>query len=354
MAMQQAFWAVERGIGENRIALIAGEQILAAYRQCDDGTWPLGAVISGQITAKMGAGHRFTFIGDDGSEAILTSCPKNISIGSKATGRVTREQCIENIAGQSRIKPAILRYEGDETAPTAKSAPPLYQALAEAKAFLPEKITIADDVLHHDVRTAQNLDNFGWDEVMEEAQSGIVSFADGQLLAVHTPAMTVIDIDGLGAPDMLAIRAAPVVARAIMRLGLSGNMVVDFPGMTRKADRIKVAESFDDALLFPAERTGVNGFGLMQIISRKCRMSLVEQAQYRPDYWQLCTIMRRAEKESGHGDLALNLGRKCHQLLASKPQWLEQLQQRCGQNIAVHLVADKGAYFADISSISQG
>lgn len=117
MAMQQAFWAVERGIGENRIALIAGEQILAAYRQCDDGTWPLGAVISGQITAKMGAGHRFTFIGDDGSEAILTSCPKNISIGSKATGRVTREQCIENIAGQSRIKPAILRYEGDEQRP---------------------------------------------------------------------------------------------------------------------------------------------------------------------------------------------------------------------------------------------
>src|SRR6185369_7327824 len=123
-----------------------------------------------------------------------------------------------------------------------------------------------------------------WDDVIEQARSGTVQFAGGELRLSPTPAMTLIDVDGYLAPDDLAVLGAAEAAKAIRRLDIGGSIGIDLPTAGSKAARQAAAAAIDQHLPQPFERTAVNGFGFVQIVRPRLRASLVELAQDRASF----------------------------------------------------------------------
>ena len=93
-----------------------------------------------------------------------------------------------------------------------------------------------------------------------------------------TPAMTLIDVDGVLPPAELAIAGARASALAIRRHGIAGSIGIDLPNVRGKAERQAVAEAVDAILPQPFERTAVNGFGFLQIVRPRRHASLFELA----------------------------------------------------------------------------
>ena len=106
----------------------------------------------------------------------------------------------------------------------------------------------------------------GWNELIEEARSGIVGFPGGELRISPTAAMTLIDVDGHLPPEELAVAGASHAARAIRRLDIGGSIGIDLPTTGSKAARQAAAAAIDAMLPQPFERTAVNGFGFVQIV----------------------------------------------------------------------------------------
>ena len=106
----------------------------------------------------------------------------------------------------------------------------------------------------------------GWDDLIEQARTGIVEFAGGELRISLTPAMTLIDVDGY-----LPSRRACYARRRRSRESdppprhwrLDRHRPADLRG---KAQRQAAAAAIDAALPQPFERTAVNGFGFVQIV----------------------------------------------------------------------------------------
>ena len=78
------------------------------------------------------------------------------------------------------------------------------------------------------------LDEAGWSDLLEEARSGIVRFAGGELRISLTPAMTLIDVDGHLPPFELAMAGGRAAARAILRHGIGGSIGIDLPTISGK------------------------------------------------------------------------------------------------------------------------
>src|SRR4029453_5525106 len=78
------------------------------------------------------------------------------------------------------------------------------------------------------------LDDAGWDDLIEEARSGTVLFERGELRIFATPAMTLIDVDGTDELDRLAIHAARKAASSLQRLSIGGSIGIDFPTLEGK------------------------------------------------------------------------------------------------------------------------
>ena len=111
----------------------------------------------------------------------------------------------------------------------------------------------------------RNLDRVR-NDLLDEARTGVVTFAGGELRISPTPAMTLIDVDGYLEPDELAVLGAAEAARAIRRLDIGGSIGIDLPTASGKAARQAAAAAIDGALPRPFERTAVNGFGFVQIV----------------------------------------------------------------------------------------
>ena len=58
-------------------------------------------------------------------------------------------------------------------------------------------------------------------------------------------AMTLIDVDGFGAPEDLAVTGARAAARAILRLDVQGSIGIDLPTTSGKEARQRAAEAID-------------------------------------------------------------------------------------------------------------
>ncbi|HWT42286.1 MAG TPA: ribonuclease, partial [Sphingopyxis sp.] len=98
------------------------------------------------------------------------------------------------------------------------------------------------------------------------------------------------------------------------------------------------------ALAAPFERTAVNGFGLMQVIRRRERPSLIEQVRLDPVATDAALLLRQAERAVGTGELTLTARGSVIDHIAAHPDWVDALQNRTGR--AVRIVADpaiKGA-----------
>ena len=142
-----------------------------------------------------------------------------------------------------------------------------------------------------------------------------------------------IDVDGPLAPFELAKRAAKEIALALARFDISGNIGVDFPTLQAKAERAAVTAIFDDYMTANCERTAINGFGFMQIVSRKLRPSVLEIMQANRWVNAALKLLRQAERDRGTGALRVVV----HPAVANKlkPSLLDELAKRTGRSVSV-------------------
>ena len=300
-----ADWLVEDGIGEERALLVeAGEAIAAQVR------WPgeleAGLVEDALLKYKPRTSPRGRARSASGEEALVDRLPPDAVEGATIRLEVTRSRMGEG----RRVKLAQARPTQAEVRP----APTLAETLG--------------------ARIVRRFPAGAWEDVMADAADGVVTFSGGSLVISPTPAMTLVDVDGTIAPRALALAAIDPLARAIARLGLGGVIGIDFPTLQSKDDRKAVDVNLDGALAdFDHERTAMNGFGFVQLISRLERPSLLHRLQFDPAGAAARMLVRQAELVEAPGALLLTAHPS---VLARIPKpWRTELARRTGREVRV-------------------
>jgi hypothetical protein len=263
-------WLIERGIGETRAALVESGEIVEAHILLD-GVTPAGSVVTARLASLGTNGRNAIARGESGTEYLLPRGAPGVTEGASLTIEVTREV----IPGSEPWKRPLARMTGDP----ARVAPGLGAMLGGRELAFPAP--------------ADELGGAGWDDLLDQARTGIVTFTGGELRISPTAAVTLIDVDGSLAPDELAVLGAEQAARAIRRLDIGGSIGIDLPTSGSKAARQAAACAIDEVLPQPFERTAVNGFGFVQIVRPRTRASLVELAQDRAAF-EARALLRRA------------------------------------------------------------
>jgi hypothetical protein len=194
---------------------------------------------------------------------------------------------------------------------------------------------IEDDVIPFPA-AADVLAAAGWWDLIDEARTGVVAFDGGELRVSVTPAMTLIDVDGGGPPDDLALAGVRAAGRSIRRHGIGGSIGIDLPTIEGKEKRQQLGEAFDAELPQPFERTAVNGFGFLQVVRPRRHASLFEHASDRAAF-EARALLRRAAF-APPGTKALVAHPAVIAVLEHNPAWLEALARQVGG--AVGLRAD--------------
>jgi ribonuclease G len=306
-------WLSERGIGETRAVLVEEGEIVEALIELDGAT-PAGTVTTARLVSTGTNGRNAVAISEGGREYLIPRGVPGATQGATVTIEVTRER----IPGSEPWKRPLARVT--DKAPQA--LPPLDERVGARPLPFPAP--------------SDALENFGWDDVIDEARTGIITFAGGELRISPTPAMTLIDVDGYLAPDELAVLGASEAARAIRRLDIGGSIGIDLPTASGKAARQRAAAAIDAVLPQPFERTAVNGFGFVQVVRPRQRASLVELAQDRAAF-EGRALLRRAPFD-GPGAMRLVGHPAVIAILEARPEWLAALSRQIGG--AVGLRAD--------------
>lgn len=289
-------WLIERGIGETRAARVSDGEIIDARVLVDD-IVPAGTLLA--ATLKRSGVQLFATAG--GQDYLLPNGAPGISDGAALTVEVTRER----IPGTEPWKHPLAKVR---TGPSQAA-----QALEGRSIAFPSP--------------GNELNDAGWDELIEQARSGIVAFDGGELRIFPTPAMTLIDVDGTLKLDELARRAAAETAKALVRLGIGGSIGIDFPTVAGKSTRGLVDGAIDEWLPKPFERTSLNGFGFLQIVRPRRHASLVELAQDRASF-EARALLRKAGFE--HGAKRLVAHPAVIAVIETGPGWIEALARQIG------------------------
>ena len=298
-------WLIERGIGETRMARVEDGEIVEA-RILLDGVVPAGTAMRARL--KQAAGPALAEAG--GAEYLLPKGAPGRTEGAELTIEVTREA----IPGPEPWKRPLARLaEGEACA----------AGLPEGEAL---PFPSPDD----------RLGRAGWADLIEEARSGIVCFAGGELRVAVTPAMTLIDVDGTLPPFDLAVAGAEAATRAVRRHGIGGSIGVDFPTVAGKAERQAIAEVVDALLPQPFERTSLNGFGFLQVVRPRRHPSLIELAADRAAFEARALLRRAAFEPAGPKRLVVHPAVAA--VLEQRADWLDALARQLGG--AVDLRAD--------------
>lgn len=260
-------WLIERGIGETRAALVEEGRIVEA-RIWRDGIVPVGTVLAARLVTT----GRIAVARADGQEYLLPKGAPGVTEGAALSIEVTREQ----LAGAEPWKRPLARVTDE----IPRAAPPP----AGREVAFPAPL--------------DPLEAAGWSDLVDEARSGIIAFSGGELRVSPTPAMTLIDVDGMLLIEELAMTGAEAAARAIRRHGIGGSVGIDLPTIGGKAARQAVAEAVDALLPQPFERTAVNGFGFLQIVRPRRYASTFELAADRAPF-EARALLRRAARETG-------------------------------------------------------
>ena len=297
-------WIVERGIGESRYARIENGEIVEA-RILLDGVIRAGSMVEARLVKTVVPAIAMA----GGQEFLLPKGAPGVTQGSGLSIEITREA----IPGAEPWKRPLARVATADAREQVLDAQPL--------AF-PSPIDV--------------LAEAGWGDLVDEARSGIVRFAGGELRISPTPAMTLIDVDGsLPAAD-LAMEGAKAAARAILRHDLGGSIGIDLPTVAGKAQRQSIGEAVDAILHQPFERTAVNGFGFLQIVRPRRRASLFELAADRAPFEARALLRRIALEVSGSKRIAAHPAVVA--VLERQADWIETLGRQIGG--AVTLRAD--------------
>lgn len=301
-------WLIERGIGETRGALVEGGDIIEARVELE-GTIPAGAIIEARLVGAGMHGRKGIARTTGGTEYLLPYVPRELTEGQKLCIEVSRPV----IPGPEPWKRALAK--------ATRHGPTRGRSLAG-------QLRKAGEEVRELTFPAPEDELLGWNDLIEEARNGVVSFAGGELRISPTPAMTLIDVDGYLPPEELAVLGAAEAARAIRRLDIGGSMGIDLPTVGSKSVRQKAGEAIDAALPQPFERTAVNGFGFVQIVRPRARASLIELAQDRASF-EVRSLLRRiafepvgAKRIVAHSALVA--------LLEGKPDWVEALARQVG------------------------
>lgn len=286
-------WIVEEGIGETRAALIENGEIIEA-RVRREGVTPAGTILE----AKLVAVAPRVSVEANGEQFLLPRGVSGISEGSRLLIEVTRE----SLGGTESWKRGLARRTEEEP----RAAPPLAEGV-------PGRIE-------------------GWDDLLDEARSGIVRFDGGELRIQPTAAMTMIDIDGWLVPDKLAQMGAWAAASAIRRLDIGGPTGIDFPTLKGREARQQIDSILAEYLPSPSERTAINGFGFVQVVRPRSRASLIDLAADRAAF-EARALLRRVGAEIGAIRLAAHPS--VVRVLEGKPEWLAQLARQVGGAITL-------------------
>jgi ribonuclease G len=303
-------WLVERGIGETRAVLVEDGTIVQARVERGD-VKPAGSVIIARVVSIGANGRNGLATDEDGHEYLLPRGTGSATQGATINIEVTREP----IPGAERWKRPLARV----TDKVVGEPPPLIERLGGRAVVFPAP--------------EDTLGELGWNDVIEEARGGIVSFAGGELRLAATPAMTLIDVDGYVAANELALLGASEAARVIRRLDIGGSIGIDLPTVGGKAVRQSAALAIDAVLPQPFERTAVNGFGFVQIVRERSRASLLELAQDRAQF-EARILLRRAAFQ-GSGAIRLVAAPPVIANLEKRPDWLQTLSRQVGGDIGL-------------------
>jgi hypothetical protein len=287
-------WVVERGIGETRRALIENGQIVEARVELD-GVQRAGSVIAARLVS---TGRSTIARTGDGVEYLLPRGAPGMTEGTAFNIEVTREAIPGGEPWKRPLARATDKTTGEAHSPVEKTG-----------------------------------ELCGWKDLIEEARSGTVRFAGGELRISPTPAMTLIDVDGFLPPEELAVRGAAEAAKAIRRFDIGGSVGIDLPTAGSKAARLRAAEAIDAILKQPFERTAVNGFGFIQIVRPRPRASLIELAQDRAAF-EARALLRQAGFEPP-GSKRLVVHPAVMAVLEAHPAWLETLARQVGGAIGL-------------------
>ena len=272
-----------------------------------DGIVRAGAVLNARLVA---SGRNAIARSMDGEDFLLPRGASGMAEGATLRIEVTREA----IPGAEPWKRPLARM-------TDKSASEYRDPAAETVPF---------------PAPADRFRTLGWDDLIEEARSGTIRFAGGELAIEATRAMTLIDVDGPGDPGELARLGAAAAARAILRLDLQGSIGLDLPTASGKEARRRAAEAVDSILPQPFERTSVNGFGFLQIVRPRKRASLIELARDRAGFEARALLRRAAFSEPGAKSLVATP--PVIAAIEAAPDWIAALERQLGG--AVGLRAD--------------
>ena len=296
-----AEWVIERGIGETRAALVEGGSIVEARIDLD-GVTSAGAVLAARLVEVGQSGRNAIARDAAGIEYLLPKAPNGVTEGAALNVEILREA----IPGSEPWKRPLAHATDEPPSP----APPL----SGREIAFPSP-------------GRNELDEAGWDDVIEQARTGIVEFGGGTLRLSPTPAMTLIDVDGGLSPAELAAVGAAEAARAIRRLGIGGSIGIDLPTVAGKPPRQAAAAAIDEHLPQPFERTAVNGFGFVQIVRPRIRPSLLEIWSDRAAA-ESRALLRRAA--SGSGPRRLVAHPRVVAVLEQNPPWIDALARQIG------------------------
>jgi hypothetical protein len=290
-------WLVERGIGETRMARVKGGKILEA-RILLEGAVAAGTILEARL--KQAGVPALAIAGD--AEYLLPAGAAGVTEGAALNIEVTREA----IPGAEPWKRPLARRVDAAPAP------------APSLGTTPLAFPAPED----------RLGAAGWWDLIDEARSGTVGFAGGELRVSPTPAMTLIDVDGRLPASELATAGARAAARAILRHGIGGSIGIDLPTVAGKAQRQQVSEAVDAILPQPFERTAVNGFGFLQIVRPRRHASTFELAGDRAAFEARVLLRRAAFARAGAATLVAHPS--VIAMLEARPSWLDALARQLG------------------------
>jgi hypothetical protein len=323
-------WLYEAGIGENRAVLIDKGTIVEAHIERHDRAVRAGAIVDARLVEILRPARRGIAVLSDGNEVIVEPLPPEWCEGGTARIAIVRDALPE--------RGAVKR---------AKGRPAPDSGLAEAPALRDRLARTGIPVRDVSAVAVDALEDAGWTELIERAQSGIWPFEGGTLRIEPTAAMTVIDVDGYLAPEPLARAAATAAAAAIRCLDITGSIAIDFPTLGGKSERQRVADAFDAALPPPFERTAINGFGLMQVIRPRVRASLIEHLRHDAAGHAARALLRTAERSGSIGAMSLVAPPRVIAVYQAHPEWTDALARRLGGRVALRAdpaLAMSGSY----------